>query len=154
MNILVAIDFSDITEKVIAHTRILAGAMSAEVCLLHVAEPNPDQMAYDYDPSAVYAIDPAEIRASIAQKFHHEHQSLQQYAENMRSDGFDCKALMVQGPTVDMLLKEADKLSADMIVMGTHGKGIISQVLLGSTSKDLIKKSSIPIHLIPAGKSE
>lgn len=152
MNLLVAIDFSDITEKVLTQARILAGALSAKVCLLHVAEPNPDHMAYDYDPSAIYAIDSAEIRTSIAQKFHHDHQSLQQYAENMRTAGIDCKALMVQGSTVDMLLKEVDKLSSDMIIMGTHGKSVISQVLLGSISEDLIRKSSIPILLIPQDK--
>lgn len=154
MKILVAIDFSDITDKVLQQTQTLAQAMSAEVFLLHVAEPNPDHIAYDYDPAAVYAIDPAEIREQIAQRFHQEHQTLQQHADVLRSHGIQCKALMVQGPTVDMLLQEADKLGVDFIISGTHGKGVLSQLLLGSTSESLVKKSTLPLYLVPEDKSK
>lgn len=154
MNILVAIDFSDITEQVLLQTHKLANAMSAKVYLLNVAEPNPDHIAYDYDPAAMYAIDPSEIRDSIAKRFHEEHRKLQGYAEHMRNDGLECKALMVQGPTVEMLLKEAEQLEVDFMVAGTHGKGIISQVLLGSTSEELIKNSPLPVYLVPAVKSD
>lgn len=154
MKILVAIDFSDITDKVLQQTQTLAQAMSAEVFLLHVAEPNPDHIAYDYDPAAVYAIDPAEIREQIAQRFHEEHKTLQQHADVLRSHGIQCKALMVQGPTVDMLLQEADKLGVDFIIAGTHGKGVLSQLLLGSTSESLVKKSALPLYLVPEDKSK
>lgn len=154
MKILVAIDFSDITEKVLEQSRILAEAMTAEVCLLHVAEPNPDHITYDYDPAAMYAIDPSEIRDQIAQRFHKEHKTLQKYAEDFRSQGLNCKALMVQGETVEMILKGIEKLAIDFIVAGSHGKGVLSQILLGSTSKELIKKSSVPVYLIPANNKK
>ncbi len=154
MKILVAIDFSDITEKVLLQSRSLAKVMTAEICLLHVAEPNPDHITYDYDPAAMYTIDPSEIRDQIAQRFHKEHKQLQKYAEDFRDNGFNCKALMVQGETIDMILKGIDKLSIDFIVVGSHGKGVISQILLGSTSKELIKKTPVPVYLIPADKTD
>lgn len=154
MKFIVALDFSDITPHVIKQSTTLAKSMNAEVILLHVAEPNPDHIAYDYDPAAITAIDPTEIRANIAQKFHKEHQTLQQYSEEFRQQGIQCKALMVQGHTVDMLLKEADKLAADFIVAGSHGKGMISQILLGSTSEALIKKTKVPVYLVPNESSE
>jgi len=150
MNILVAIDFSDITEKVLEQTRVLVKKMPTEVVLIHVAEPNPDHITYDYDPAAMYAIDPSEIRNSIAQRFHQEHKALQGYAEDFRDEGLHCKALMVQGPTVEMLLKGVDKLKIDFIVAGSHGKGVLSQLLLGSTSEELIRKTSVPVYLVPA----
>lgn len=154
MKILVAIDFSDITEKVLNQASDLAKSMQAEVCLLHVAEPNPDHIAYDYDPAALYAVDPSEIRDQIAQRFHKEHKTLQEYANDFRSQGLDCKALMVQGETVQMILNGIEKLSIDFIVVGSHGKGMISQVLLGSTSEALIKKTSVPVYLIPVDKKD
>lgn len=154
MKILVAIDFSDITQKVLDQAKMLASAMSAKVCLIHVAEPHPDHIAYDYDPAAMYAIDPAEIRNNIAQRFHHEHKTLQKYADDLRHDGIDCKALMVQGGVVEMLLKEQEKLSSDFIVVGSHGKGIISQLLLGSSSESLVKKTAVPVYLVPADREE
>ena len=154
MNILVAIDFSDITDQVLHQSKILATAMSAQIHLVHVAEPNPDHFAYDYDPAALYAIDPSEIRDSIAKRFHEEHKKIQGFADELRDSGIETKALMVQGPTVEMLLKEAKQLKADFIIAGTHGKGLISQVLLGSTSEALIKNSSIPVHLVPSPKPD
>lgn len=154
MKILVAVDFSDITNTVLEKSRTLAQAMSAEVVLMHVAEPHPDHIAYDYDPAAITAVDPAEIRESIAKRFHKEHQTLQEYAQNFREQGMNCKALMVQGPTVEMLLKEVEKLDSDFIVVGSNAKGMISQILLGSTSEDLIKKSKVPVYLVPSKTSE
>lgn len=154
MKIIVALDFSDITDKVLNASKTLALAMDAELILIHVAEPNPDHIAYDYDPAAITAIDPSEIRDNIAKRFHQDHQTLQQKSDDFRTQGLHCKALMIQGPTVDMLLNEASKLNADFIVIGSHGKGFISQVLLGSISEELIKKSNIPVYLVPADKSE
>jgi len=152
MKILVAIDFSNIADKLLQQARLLGKAMSAEVVLMHVAEPNPDHIAYDYDPAAMYAIDPSEIRKQIAERFHREHRQLQQMAERLRADGIDCKALMVQGPTVDMLLGGVERLGIDFIIAGSHGKGLLSQILLGSSSEELVKKATIPVLLVPADK--
>lgn len=153
MQILVAIDFSDITKKVIEHARIMASALSSRVTLIHVAEPNPDQSLYDLDPSSIPIVDPAQIRDQIAQRFHQEHQQLQQYAETMRDQGIECKALMIQGPVVELLLQQAQKMEADFFIIGSHGKGILSQVLLGSCSEDLLKQTELPVFLVPADKS-
>jgi nucleotide-binding universal stress UspA family protein len=150
MNILVAIDFSDITPKLLRQVVKMSSALSAEVVLMHIAEPNPDHIAYDFDPASVYAIDPNEIRDSIAERFHQERKQLQEHAEDLRQRGVECKALMIQGQTVDSLVKEAERMNADFIMAGTHSKGLLSQVLLGSTSEDLVKNSTIPVYLVPA----
>ena len=150
MKILVAVDFSDITSKVISHTASLAHGLKAEVVLLHVAEPNPDHIAYDMDPSAPYAIDPAELRDNIAERLRNEHRALQEHAETLRRQSIDCKALMIQGEPVSAILDEADKLGASFIVAGSHGKGLLSQMLLGGVSEDLVRKATLPVHLVPA----
>lgn len=152
MKFMVALDFSDITDKVLQQSSVLAKAMNAEVVLLHVAEPNPDHIAYDYDPAAISIIDPAEIRDNVAQKFHQEHRTLQKYAENFRQQGLNCKALMVQGPTLETIIKEMEKLEVDFIVAGSHAKGMLSQILLGSTSEALIKKTRVPVYLVPTDR--
>ncbi len=154
MKILVAIDFSDITDQVLAQSAILAKSLQAETCLLHVVEANSDYIPYDYDPGIMYAIDPSEMRDQYAQRFRKEHKTLQQHAEDFRNHGLNCKALMIQGETVKTILASVKKLSIDFIVAGSHGKGAISQLLLGSTSKDLIKQTSVPIYLIPVIKAE
>jgi nucleotide-binding universal stress UspA family protein len=153
MKIIAAIDFSDITPRLLEQTTTLAKTLNAELFMIHVAEPNPDHIAYDYDPATVYTVDSAEVRKSIAERFHQEHKTLQEYAEDMREQGIKCTALMIQGSTVELLLKEAERLEADFIIAGTHGKGLISQLLLGSISEQLVKQATIPIHLVPAKKA-
>lgn len=157
MKILVAVDFSDITEKVLEQCKILSKAMTAETYLIHVVKAGSEYTAYDYgynyDSSVmISSIEPSEIRNQLAQQFHEEHKTLQQYANELRLEGIECTALMIQGPSVKMLLNEAEKLSVDFIVAGSHGKGVLSQILLGSTSKDLIKESPVPIYLVSADK--
>lgn len=154
MKILVAIDFSDISEKLLQQAEKLARAMSTEIILMHVAEPNPDHIAYDFDPAAMYAIDPSEIRQQIAERFQREHQHIQQMAEKLRGEGLSCKAMMVQGPTVEMLLGAVKNMHIDFIIAGSHGKGWLSQILLGSSSEALVKKSPVPVYLVPAAKQD
>lgn len=121
---------------------------------MHVIEDNLDYLPYSYDPAMPYTIDRSEMRDQFAQRFRKQHNTLQQHAQDFRNQGLNCKALMVQGETVKNILSIVEKLSIDFMVVGSHGKGAISQLLLGSTSKNLIKKSSIPIYLIPVDKSE
>ena len=153
MKILIAFDFSDISDKLFHQAALLAENMSAELVLLHVAEPQSDFIAYDYDPVVPVMVNPVEIRDQTAHRLHREHKSLQQYADQLRDRSITCKALMVQGDTVDMILQQAQKMNADFIIAGSHGKGLLSQVFLGSISETLIQKSHIPVYLVPADKS-
>jgi len=157
MRILVAVDFSDITEKVLGQCKMLSKAMTAEIYLVHVVKAGTELTAYNYDYNydssvMISSIEPSEIRNQLAQHFHKEHKNLQQYADELRAEGIKCTALMIQGPNIKMLLNEADKLSVDFIVAGSHGKGVLSQTFLGSTSQDLIKESPVPIYLVSADK--
>src|SRR6186713_565195 len=66
--ILVPIDFSDVTPRVLDAARELAGAFAAKIVLLHVSEPEPDFVGFEPGPIAV--------RATIARDFKKEHQQL------------------------------------------------------------------------------
>jgi len=43
----------------------------------------------------------------------------------------------------------ADQINADAIVMGTHGKGALEYTFLGSVAKRVVRKSRIPVLLVP-----
>jgi len=141
MQLLVAVDFSDSSRIVIESVKNLAKAVSGKVWLLHVAEPDPEFVGYD--------VDPPEMRDAVARKFHREHQHIQELSKELRAKGVDCEALLIQGPTVETILRESEKLSVDMVVLGSHGKGILRHILLGSTSEGVIQKSSVPVLVVP-----
>jgi len=151
MNLLVAIDLSESSQIVIGQAKKLAKALSAKIWLLHVASPNPELAFFPVDSEDVTYIlqDTGEMRDTIAKKFHNEHRLLQQFAQELRSVGLDCVALLVQGPTSKIILDEAAKLPADMVILGSQGKGVVGRFLLGSTSEDVLHKSSVPVLVVP-----
>ena len=59
------------------------------------------------------------------------------------------KCLLLEGPTVESILKEANSFKADIIIIGSHKHGKFYHLLMGSIHDSLISKSPIPILIIP-----
>ena len=79
---------------------------------------------------------------------------LNTFCENMQKDDPQCvfrvtSIDVIEGHPVNEILKHAQKNNCDIIVMGTHGKGIISHALLGSVAEKVLRKSRIPVVVIP-----
>lgn len=144
MKILVCVDLSESTEIIVNKIEELAISLSAQVWLLHNAVPGPDYVEFKVDPLAA--------RKSLAKKFHIEHRQIQDFAERLRNAGIEATALLVHGATVETILQEASDVDADMIVVGSHGKGAMYQLLLGSVSEGVLHKSSLPVLVIPTHK--
>ena len=141
MNLLTAIDFSESSQVIIEKTQELAKAMSAKVWLLHIADPDPDFVGYEIDTPA--------MRDVTAERYRKEHRQLQQLSDNLRVNGTNCTALLIQGPTVETIINETSRLSIDMLIMGSHGKGIFKRLLLGSISEEVLHKSPVPVLIVP-----
>ena len=47
------------------------------------------------------------------------------------------------------IIKEAEKLTADMIIIGSEHKGLWTQLIEGSTSKSLVGQSTVPVLVVP-----
>lgn len=145
MNILVAIDLSPASKKVIEAARGVADLTGATVCVLHVAEPEPDFAGYDTDPDVV--------QTPVAEELHREHRAVQAFASELREDGISATALLIRGPTVKTTLKEAENLNAGMIIIGSHGHGAVYDMLVGSYSAGIIRKSRLPVLVVPVQDS-
>ena len=145
MKLLVALDFSDRTEKILKQVKKIAKPLQANVWLIHNAEPGPDALEFRADPLSA--------RESLAKKFHQEHQQIQNIAEQLRTEGLQAKALLVHGPTVETIIDTAEKLDVNMIILGSHGRGAMYQLILGSVSAGVIHKSRRPVLVIPTRKN-
>jgi len=146
MKLLVAVDFSDPTEQILRVGRRLAESLGASVWVVHAAEPEPDFVGYDAGPEVV--------RGQVAKELREEHRRLQQYTEQFRDAGVDAKAILVRGPTVEALLAMAEKQGADLIVVGSHGRGMVAEAILGSVSHSLIRDGRWPITVVPVRRQK
>jgi len=142
MNILAAIDFSPVTEQVLQALERVGTSMPAHVWLVHVAPPDPDFVGYGTGPEGV--------RSQVAVEHHERHRELQNHADRLRRAGVETTALLVQGATVATLIGEAERLAAEVIVLGSHGHGRIYDLLVGSVAEGVVRESSLPVLLVPA----
>jgi len=59
-----------------------------------------------------------------------------------------------EGYPAETILNMVDDLNCDMIIMGTHGKGILGNAFLGSTAKRVLRRTRKPIFIIPLPKGK
>ena len=142
MNILVAIDFSETTERIIHFVQDLSLENKTKVYLVHVVQPEPDFIGYSVGPESE--------REFVARKFHEKHIQLQELADKLKHENINVIPLLIQGPTIQTILQEAEKLKVNFIVTGSHGHRPMLHLIMGSISKGLVKHSHIPVLIVPS----
>ena len=78
---------------------------------------------------------------------------LQAFSEEAKADGEDQafvtdEILIKNGDPAEIIIETAKEQNCDLIVMGTHGHGAITDVLIGSTAKRVVRQSTIPVLVI------
>jgi nucleotide-binding universal stress UspA family protein len=139
--LLVPIDFSDVTSKVLLTAQSLALLLNSRIVLLHVVEPEPDFVGFEPGPVSV--------RSSVAKEFHSEHKRLEEIKQQIAAAGVNVIALQIQGPTVEKIIKESIHQNADMIVLGSHGHGALYNLLAGSVAEGVLKSAKCPVLIVP-----
>ena len=141
MNILVAIDLSNASQKILDKAKTLAIALPAKVCLLHVIEGEPDFL--DDEPDLQNSSDQSQ------QEFPQEHKDLQKEVDGLRQSGIETKGLLSQGSVVDVILQKSKQLEIDIIIVGTHGHGGVHHMIFGRVSEGVLRNTSCPVLVIP-----
>jgi nucleotide-binding universal stress UspA family protein len=90
------------------------------------------------------------VRDQVAAELRAQHQQLQALADGLRSGGIEVTALLLRGPTVETLLEKSKELQAGLIVLGSHGRSAVYNLLVGSVAEGIVRRSSVPVLLVPA----
>lgn len=143
--ILTALDFSDITPRLLEIAGSLARSYQSTLYLIHVEPPDPDFVGYESGPQHVRNL----VAAEAIRHFKEENQ----IRDRLRNEGIDAHSLVIQGPVVEKILDEADKLAADLIVIGSHGHGALYHMLLGSAGEGILARAACPVLVVPARAS-
>jgi len=140
-NIFLALDFEERSQVLVEHAAKYAEKFGAKVWVVHIAAPRPDFVGFEIGPQYVRNMRADELKA--------EHRFLQKTAKSLTEKGIEAEALLIQGPTVEMILAEAGKLESDLIVMGSHDHGFLHSAMFGNTAKAVLSKSKIPLLIVP-----
>ena len=132
--ILVTTDFSEGTANALNYALSVARATKAHLTLLHVLE---------------------EMRVLTSRKYRTElAKSVQpQLSDLIPADAQNwCDIRIEAGTAYWIILKVLQREKIDLLVMNTHGKGMVDRALLGSTSERVARAADCPVLLIPPMK--
>lgn len=160
-SILVPIDFSDATPHVLEQARQIARPFEAEIHLVHVKEVPPvappttfgygvagmpELMPMSSSPLPMVDQVPAPAAAAESKK-------LADWQDEIRQEGLKVTSHEPTGAVVEEILREADAINPDLIVMGRHGHGAMYNLLVGSVTEGVLKRSTRPLLLVPSSRS-
>ena len=148
-SILAAVDLAASTDQVIAATQEYAEAFSAKVYLVHVAEIFRGSMIPLSDTEDYGTVPVTFDRMNAADRLRAERRAIQDFRQKLSDVGIDATALSIEGPTVEKLLLEIDRLKIDLVIMGSHEPGFLKDLFYGSTTKEVIREAHCPVLVLP-----
>ena len=140
--IVALVDFSDVAFKVLLQAQTLATAFQSEVVILHVVEPQPMLVGMGVTPTI--------MREPSTEEFAMDQEKLLELRDSMTKVGIKATADQIQGPTVDKIISETERLGADLIIIGSHGHGALYNLFVGSVTEAVLKRSKCPVLVVPA----
>lgn len=78
---------------------------------------------------------------------------LHDFCEKVKADAPDCpfivdKIDVVKGNPTEQIVQQADAINADIVILGSHGQGILADVTLGSVSRRVLRRCSRPVLVV------
>ena len=137
--IVVATDFSEIADQAVDHAIDLAEQLGASVTLVHAYE----LPIYGFpDGALITTADMAGRIMTIAQE------GLTASVERRKARGIPLKPVLRTGVPWEEINAVAADETADLIVVGTHGRRGLSRALLGSVAERLIRTATRPVLVV------
>ena len=141
--LLVAVDLSEPSREVIETSLTLASALDASIELVHVKEPFVYALAGQYGPSP----DQEQALLSWIER------ALGEASDRITHARIPCVTTSLYGSPAREIVAHAETTNADLIVVGTHGRGGISHAVLGSVAERIVQKAKRPVLVVPISKS-
>ena len=148
--VLIALDYNPTAQKVAEVGFSMAKAMNAEVILLHVLSNPTYYSSIEYSPIMGFTgyvnMDPSQL--DIVEELK---KSSQHFLDKTKQHLGDktIQTLVKNGDFAESILKAAKELQADVIVMGSHSRKWLENIIMGSVTEEVLHHTSIPLFIIP-----
>jgi len=144
--VLIAMDYDPTSKKIAEAGFNLAKAMNAEITLLHVGI---DLAMYSsiYPTMGIWQIDESNVIDEYDEGNKDSHNFLQKAKRHLGDTAI--QTLLKEGDPAQNILETAKGLKADCIVMGSHSKRWLENIVMGSATEEVLRKTTIPMYLVP-----
>ena len=148
--VLIALDYNPTAQKIAEEGYALAKSMGAEVMLLHVVSNLLYYSSPEYSPimgfSGFIDMSPLQLDSTDGLKNASRH-FLEKSKHHLGDDTIQTQ--VEEGDFAETILKCAKDFHADIIVMGTHSRRWLEEILMGSVTEKVLHQSTIPLFIIP-----
>jgi len=147
---MIALDYNPTAQKVAEAGYAMAAAMKAEITLLHVITDPVYYASMEYSPILGYSgfmgLDQLQAEGAGGLQKASVH-----FLEKIKSHLGDetIQVLVKEGNFADTILKTAKAEHASMIVMGSHSRKWLENIVMGSVTAEVLQQTSIPLFIIP-----
>jgi len=138
--ILYPTDFSDVSRKALDYIKQLKVAGAKEIIVLHVIDERKIEAIVLYGTRESYV-----VINRIEEEARKEVSAME---KELKESGFEVKARIETGIPLREILRVEEEEGVSIIVIGSHGKTNIKEMLLGSVSEKVIRKSKNPVLVI------
>ena len=131
-------DFSDVAVKALDYIKQLKEAGTEEVILLHVIDQRSIDVLNEF------------ARTGSTEKGLEDYskKEITDLSEKIRSWGLRPTTRIVQGLPLPEILNASEEDGISLIVIGSHGKSNIAEMLMGSVSEKVVRKSKRPVLVV------
>jgi len=151
--VLVAIDYNPSAEKVAKKGLELAIAMNAEALLLHVISDLNYYITDRYDPIMGFDgfMNQEYLLENPVQNLNQESENyLKSIKKHLKNESI--KTVTLEGDAADSIIEYVEKEKIDYIVMGSHSKGFLEDIFMGSVTQKVLHHSTIPLLIVSTKK--
>jgi nucleotide-binding universal stress UspA family protein len=141
---LVPVDFSDVTLRVVKAAAHLAKPFHSKVILMHVSSflPQLASMSAGADIVPLPSTPDAQTQADIRKQ-------LDQLQHLLNSEGLESETVQLNGPPAEEIMKKAKTERVDLIVLGSHCHGPLYHLIVGGVSESILHRTRCPVLVVP-----
>jgi nucleotide-binding universal stress UspA family protein len=141
-HILCPIDFSDTSRHALEHAVTIARWYESRITALHVMT-----SALVLEPPILFADAAGPVPTQAEREAAARH--LRDWLQPATAAGLETNVLVDDGRPASRILERAASLPAELIVMGTHGRGGFERLVLGSVTEKVLRKAACPMLTVP-----
>jgi len=150
LKVLIALDYNPTAQKVAESGFSMAKAMKAEITLLHVISDPVYYYSTEYSPIMGFN---GFLEASQLNVDGLKNAALQYLDKTAHHLGDKTiRTLIKEGDFAESILKTAKEIHSDIIILGSHSRKWLENVLMGSVTEKVLRQTTIPLIIIPTKK--
>ena len=142
--ILCPIDRSPVSRRAFDYAVSLARWAGARLTVLEVIDVTPP-LGWATNPELLLV--PEEIRKGVRRE-------LGELIGPALAVGVEVDARLEEGAVAERILETARAISADLVVMGTHGRSGVERLVLGSVAERIVRRAECPVLTVPPGADQ